>query len=73
MGQIVGIVVCAMGMLLSLIAASWQVFPLQGYVSPISPSVSPSPSVPGRTIDLETWKRQQQEKQEQQQPQPSPK
>jgi hypothetical protein len=65
-GQILGIVACAVGMLLSLLLALWQLFPLQGNESPASSIASPGPGVPGRTIDLETWKRQQQ-------PQPSPK
>jgi len=67
-GQILGIVVCAIGMLLSLLLALWQVFPLQGDQLPASSVALPSPGVPGRTIDLETWKRQQQQK-----AQPSPK
>ena len=52
-GQILGIVVCAIGMLLSLLAASWQIFPLQGAESPVS-AVTPKSGVPGHTIDLET-------------------
>jgi len=66
--QILAIVVCAIGMLLSLLLALWQIFPLQSNGSPASSVASPSPGVPGRTIDLETWKRQQQQR-----TQPSPK
>jgi hypothetical protein len=62
--QIIGIVVCAVGMLLSLILGSWQVLPLQSD-APTS-AATPAGGVPGRTIDLGTWKRLQQ-----QQPSPS--
>ena len=62
--QIIGIVVCAVGMLLSLILGSWQVLPLQSDAP--TPAATPAGGVPGRTIDLETWKRLQQ-----QQPSPS--
>lgn len=58
--QIVGIVICGIGMLLSLLLALWQVLPLQEDESPaVSTVASPTPGVPGHTIDLETWKRQQ--------------
>ncbi len=53
--QIIGIVVCAVGMLLSLILGSWQVLPLQSDAP--TPAATPAGGVPGRTIDLETWKR----------------
>jgi len=66
--QILGIVVCAVGMLLSLLAALWQVLPLQRDESAIPPAASPSPGISGRTIDLETWKRQQRRQQPQQPP-----
>jgi hypothetical protein len=66
--QILGIVLCATGMLLSLLAALWQVFPLQRDPSPVTSAASPSPGVPGRTIDLETWKRQRQQRHEEQPP-----
>ena len=62
--QIIGIVVCAVGMLLSLILGSWQVLPLQSDAP--TPAATPAGGVPGRTIDLETWKRLRQ-----QQPSPS--
>ena len=68
--QIIGIVVCAVGMLLSLLLGSWQVLPLQSDEPSPTPAVTPTGGVPGRTIDLETWKRLQQQ-QQQQQPSPS--
>lgn len=57
--QIFGIVVCAVGMLLSLLGALWQVLPLHRDESAVPPAASPSPGISGRTIDLETWKHQQ--------------
>ena len=51
--QIIGIVFCAVGMLLCVIWAAW----LAGLMKQHYP---PDAGVPGRTIDLETWKRQQQ-------------
>ncbi len=66
--QILGIVVCAIGMLLSLLAALWQVLLLQRDQSSATSAASPSAGVPGRTIDLEAWKRQREQKQEQQSP-----
>ena len=62
--QIIGIVICGVGMLLSLLLGLWQVLPLQSNVT--TPAATPAGGVPGRTIDLETWKRLQQ-----QQPSPS--
>ena len=64
--QIIGIVICGVGMLLSLLLGSWQVLPLQSDVPSPTPAATPAGGVPGRTIDLETWKRLQQ-----QQPSPS--
>jgi hypothetical protein len=64
--QIIGIVICGVGMLLSLILGSWQVLPFQSDVPSPTSAATPAGGVPGRTIDLETWKRLQQ-----QQPSPS--
>jgi hypothetical protein len=64
--QIIGIVICGVGMLLSLLLGSWQVLPLQSDVPSPTPAATPAGGVPGRTIDLDTWKRLQQ-----QQPSPS--
>jgi hypothetical protein len=64
--QIIGIVICGVGMLLSLLLGSWQVLPLQSNVPSPTPAATPAGGVPGRTIDLETWKRLRQ-----QQPSPS--
>jgi hypothetical protein len=51
--QIIGIVFCAVGMLLCVIWAAW----LTGLMKQSYP---PDTGIPSRTVDLETWKRQQQ-------------
>ncbi|MEP6709735.1 MAG: hypothetical protein ABJB32_06345, partial [Verrucomicrobiota bacterium] len=60
--QIIGIVVCSVGMLLSLLLGLWQVLPLQSDEPSPTPAETPTGGVPGRTIDLETWKRLQQQR-----------
>ena len=58
--QIVGIVVSGMGMVLSVIWACWLLGLIRPAVSSTPQAAAPATNVPGRTIDLETWKRQQQ-------------
>jgi hypothetical protein len=65
--QILGIVGCGIGMLLSLLTGLWQIFPLETGGSPVPSTASATPNVPRHTIDLETLRRQSQ------QAQPSPK
>ena len=58
--QIIGIVICGVGMLLSVIWAAWLAGLLKPGETAAVPAVQPTSGVPGKTIDLETWKRQQQ-------------
>ena len=58
--QIVGIVVSGVGTLLSVLWACWLLGLLRPAVSSTPRAAEPATNVPGHTIDLETWKRQQQ-------------
>jgi hypothetical protein len=58
--QIVGIVVSGVGMLLSVLWACWLLGLMRPAASPTPQPLAPATNVPGHTIDLETWKRQQQ-------------
>jgi hypothetical protein len=59
--QIVGIVFCGVGMLLTLLWACWQLGLMKPNLPSATQQANPSAGVPGRTIDLDTWKRQQQQ------------
>ena len=58
--QIIGIVICGVGMLGTVIWASWLAGLLKPGETVAAPTAQPTSGVPGKTIDLETWKRQQQ-------------
>lgn len=59
--QIIGIVFCGVGMLLTLLWACWQLGLMKPNQSSTIPPADPTAGVPGRTIDLDAWKRQQQQ------------
>ena len=59
--QIVGIVICAVGMLGCLLWTVWLAGLMKQGTNNASTGTNSMPAVvPGKTIDLETWKRQQQ-------------
>jgi len=56
--QIVGIVTCGVGTLLSLLWGLWLMGLITSGSSPVAP---PSAAAPAQTVDLTTWKRSQQQ------------